>query len=274
MRGFTVSLSEPHADSCDAWWFVVADDQILVRDVGNGPTVPTSGLTGPVEPAAGTALQFGTYDGRRCMAARPANPDAVPAPFQFVKLRPLFGALPDHLWSLAGTASHILHWHEHSRFCGRCGAPAAFDTQVPAKKCTGCGALIFPRINPAVIVAITRSDRLLLARNGRFPGAMHSLVAGFVEPGERLEETVAREIREEVGLEVDDIRYFGSQPWPFPDSLMVGFTAQWRSGEIRVDGHEIVEANWYGRDALPEIPRPGSISRRLIDRFAGTEPDR
>jgi NAD+ diphosphatase len=132
-------------------------------------------------------------------------------------------------------------------------------------RCPSCGLLAYPRISPAVIVLIRRGDRALLARGVRFPLPFYSALAGFVEVGETLEDTVAREVREEVGVEVERIRYFGSQPWPFPHSLMVGFSAEWKSGEIAPDAREIVDAQWFGAAALPPIPPRLSIARRLID---------
>ena len=138
-----------------------------------------------------------------------------------------------------------------------------------ARQCPGCGLVSYPRVSPAVIVLVSRGDRFLLARNASFPGKRYSILAGFVEAGETLETAVVREIREEVGIEVRDVTYFGSQPWPFPHSLMVGFTAQHASGEIAIDGEEIVDAGWYGADPeqLPELPNRISISRRIIDSF-------
>lgn len=132
-------------------------------------------------------------------------------------------------------------------------------------RCPACGLLAYPRIAPAVIVLVRRGDEALLARNARFPLPFFSTLAGFAEIGETLEETVAREIREEVGIEVRNPRYFGSQPWPFPHSLMVGFMADWASGELRLDEREIAEARWCRADALPLIPPPVSIARRMID---------
>jgi NAD+ diphosphatase len=136
-----------------------------------------------------------------------------------------------------------------------------------AKRCPQCGLLHFPRLAPAIIVLIERGDRLLLARARRFPTAMYSVLAGFVEPGESLEEAVAREVKEEVGLSLRDIRYFGSQPWPFPDSLMIGFTAEYADGVVMVDNNEILDARWFGAEDMPEIPGKVSISRALIDHF-------
>jgi NAD+ diphosphatase len=163
-------------------------------------------------------------------------------------------------------ACHIANWRTESAFCGRCGAPNTDAPDELARLCPSCGRREYPRISPAVIVLITDDrDRALLAHNVKFHTTMHSLIAGFVEAGERLEAAVAREVREEVGIEVTDIRYVASQPWPFPDSLMLGFRARHAGGEIRPDGIEISEAAWYSRDALPDIPAPGSVARALID---------
>ena len=140
-------------------------------------------------------------------------------------------------------------------------------TDVRAKECSECSRLEFPRISPAIIVLIEKGDALLLARSARFAGQFFSVLAGFVEPGESLEAAVYREVMEEIGISVKNIRYFGSQPWPFPDSLMIGFTAQYESGEIRIDGEEIVEAGWYQAGNLPKIPGKLSIARQLIDWF-------
>ena len=135
------------------------------------------------------------------------------------------------------------------------------------KNVRSCGHQSFPRISPAVIVLVERDNTCLLARSPRFQDGFYSVLAGFAEPGETLEETVAREVLEETGIEVKDIRYFGSQPWPFPDSLMIGFTASYAGGEIRVDGTEILVADWFPFDQLPKIPGRISIARRLIDWF-------
>jgi NAD+ diphosphatase len=139
-----------------------------------------------------------------------------------------------------------------------------------AKVCTACGWVVFPRMSPAVIVAVTRGERILLARSPRFPEKFYSVLAGFVEPGESLEECVQREVKEEVGLELKHIRYVGSQPWPFPNSLMIGFTADYAGGEMTIDGLEIVEADWFRADDLPRIPPRPTIARQLIDGFVET----
>jgi len=185
--------------------------------------------------------------------------------FQPQSVRALFVMMAPEELALAGTALHVLRWLETSRFCPRCGAPSERVDSERATKCPRCALTLYPRISPAIIVLVRRGDEALLARNARFPGAFYSTLAGFSEIGESLEETLVREVKEEVGVDVGNVRYFGSQPWPFPDSLMVGFNAEWKSGEIRV-GEEIADAKFFKRDEpLPMLPPKVSIARRLID---------
>lgn len=160
----------------------------------------------------------------------------------------------------------LLHWRATSHFCGRCGAPNEDKHDEVARICHTCGLVTYPRISPAILAVVTKGDTILLARNAKFTTGVFSLVAGFVETGENFEACVRREVREETGVEVDNVTYMASQPWPFPDSLMVGFTSTWASGEVRPDGEEIVEAGWFGPDNPPPLPAPGSLSRKLIDR--------
>ena len=188
-----------------------------------------------------------------------------------VGLRRLFGQLDDTEFHLAGCALQLLRWVGEHRHCGRCARPMDLAEGERALVCPVCRDPLYPRIAPAVIVAVTSGRRLLLARSGRFPRRrMFSVIAGYVEPGETLEDCVRREVHEEVGLAVRHIRYFGSQPWPFSGSLMVGFTAEHAGGAIRVDGREILQAGWFTPEALPEIPGKISIARRLIDWFVET----
>lgn len=190
-------------------------------------------------------------------------PDVVLTP-----LLALHSSVSETEWTVAGRAVQLLEWRRTHRFCGRCGTPTS---QVPgerAMRCGDCGFMAFPRLAPAVITLITRDDgHALLARNANFPMPMFSCLAGFVEPGETLEQAVAREVREEVGIDVGRISYRSSQPWPFPHSLMIGFRAEWTGGEIEVDGVEIAEAAWFSTDDLPAIPPRLSIARHLIDEW-------
>lgn len=249
-------------------WRVLAfhQDRLLVRIHERGVAVPHSGELASLTPDL--RLGLGQIDGHAYCGWSWQHPPEVPEDLRLEGLRALFGRLDEPEFQLAGYAMQVLNWVSDNRHCGRCGNAMALLKGDRALICTACHTTIYPRISPAIIVAVTSGGRLLLARSGRFPGRrMFSVLAGYVEPGETLEDCVQREIREEVGLEVRNIRYFGSQAWPFSGSLMVGFTAEHAGGDIRVDGREILEADWFAPDCLPEIPGKISISRQLIDWF-------
>lgn len=185
----------------------------------------------------------------------------------FVGIRELNGLLEETLSALAGKAVHIMEWDRNTLFCGRCGSETSLKEEERAKMCPECGFTAFPKISPAIIVLIEKGDKLLLARSPHFPPGRYSIIAGFVEPGESIEQAVVREVMEEVGIGIKNIKYFGSQPWPFPDSLMLGFTAEFSEGEISVDGVEIEEADWFTINEIPNIPGITSISGKLIRYF-------
>lgn len=185
----------------------------------------------------------------------------------YSNLRELFGTVPPDEWRALARERELDHWRESNRFCGRCGT-AMEPHPNPAERalrCAVCGNLAYPSYTPAVIVLVKRGDRILLQRNSHYKLPHWTLVAGFLDPAENFEEAVRREIREEASIEVGHIRYFGSQMWPFPSNIMVGFSAEWTSGELKPDGEEVVESGWFARDALPSIPKKVSIARRLID---------
>lgn len=185
--------------------------------------------------------------------------------FEWQDLRGLHGLLDEDLHALAGRGLQLLSWQNSHLFCGTCGAPTAPHKEELARECTACGYIAYPRISPAIIVIIKKGkDQILLARSPHFPEGMYSAIAGFVEPGETLEQCVAREIYEEVGLTVSNIRYISSQPWPFPHSLMVGFMCDWREGSIKIDPLEIEAANWFTKETLPPLPPSVSIASQLI----------
>lgn len=220
---------------------------------------------------------IGSLDGEPVIAWEVPLDTEPPAGMHFSDLRSLYAQVPENLWEAAGRAVQIIDWDRNHRFCGRCGSPTEILNGERARACPKCGWRAYPRLSPAVIMAICRDDEILLGRSRRFTSGYHSVLAGFVEPGESLEGAVRREVREEVGLEIDDIRYFGSQPWPFPNSLMIGFTAQYASGEIVYQDDEILTADWFNVHNLPPIPGKISISRALIDWFidlnGGVSPD-
>jgi NAD+ diphosphatase len=186
-------------------------------------------------------------------------------PFEIFDIRKLARIVDRDLFAVIGRAMHACDWLTTSRFCGRCGAATRLSTSERCAECPACALHIYPRISPAIITLVRKGELALLASNARFPGVFYSTLAGFSDIGESLEETLAREVKEEVGIAVSKVCYFGSQPWPFPNSLMIAFTAQWQSGEIAVDHKEISDAQWFRRDALPNIPPPLSIARQLID---------
>ena len=252
-------------------WFVFRGNELLVfQQEGMSARVPTGAEWAALGLPAEEPQAVGTLNGRDAWAARIADAAADAEPpegMAFQGLRRLWGALDEETWTIAGRALQIVEWDRDPRFCGRCGAGTERKPAELARVCPGCGLHQFPRISPAVIVRIERGDQLLLARSPHFAPGVYSTLAGFVEPGESLEETVAREVREEVGVEVRNIRYFGSQPWPFPHSLMIGFVADWESGEIRPQEGEIEDAGWFELDGLPGLPSRFSIARALLDDF-------
>jgi NAD+ diphosphatase len=200
-------------------------------------------------------------------AAEPPAPDA-----ERIGLRALFDCVPPEVFAQAGLARQLLHWRRAHRFCGACGTPLQRHPAERAMVCPACGHTAYPRINPVVITLVHRDGQLLLVRKADGLLPFWSLVAGFVEANETLEAAVAREIAEEAGLRVKNIRYAASQPWPFPNNLMLGFTAEYAGGDIAPDGEEIGEAGWFSRDDLPPIPARISIARRLIDAFFANHP--
>ncbi len=214
---------------------------------------------------------IGVVDGRAWWAVDVPRGDD-PSDGAAVDLRSFFGRAPEHQWLAAGRAVQIVEWARTHRYCGRCGEPTELATGERAMRCPACTMLAFPRLSPAMITLVTRGaagpdQEALLARGVQWTVPMYSCLAGFVEPGESLEAAVIREVNEEVALTVTNPTYFGSQPWPFPNSLMVGFRADYQSGEIICDTTEIADAGWYRRDHLPMIPPGISIARKLIDNW-------
>jgi len=190
---------------------------------------------------------------------------SLPPGLRAAGLRQWFGELNDLDLSIAMRAIQILEWDRTHRYCGACGTPTELLPGERARRCSSCSLATYPRIAPAMMVMVTRGRQMLLGRGLHFPPGRYSALAGFVEAGETIEQAVIREVREEVGIEIRDLRYFGSQSWPFPHSLMIAFRAEWAAGEIRVDHNELADAQWFDPAALPGIPPRLSIARALID---------
>ncbi len=199
-----------------------------------------------------------------------ASPTVTRGAFRHGTFRTLFEVLSETELALLGRAMPVVRWAGTSRYCSRCGTPTEVPEAECVARCSECGHLQYPTLAPAMIVGVVRDGRLLLAQSPRFKGVFHSILAGFVEPGESVEECIHREVFEEAGIQVTNIRYFGSQSWPFPHSLMLGFTAEWAGGEIILDPEELVHADWYAPDNLPQVPSELSISGRIIRWFRET----
>ena len=270
-RTFIPGIAPSEVQSQPAWWFAFAGNKLLVRVEGTVSYIPNLISLTEIGLMPVRSQFLGTLDDRPCYSAELPK-DAVIADGMILQgLRELYGALDEDLYALSSRAIQIMEWDRTHQYCGQC---ATLTTQLPnerAKRCPKCGLVNYPRLSPAVIVLISRGEEILLARASRFPRGMYGLIAGFVEPGESLEETIVREVREEVGIEVKDIRYFGSQPWPFPNSLMIGFTAIYASGNIVIDPQELEDAAWFRKDSLPLIPPKLSIARKLLDWFVSND---
>jgi NAD+ diphosphatase len=275
---FTPAVRLPETLSPHPLFFVCHERGLAVRRDRSRGLLPDEAEVRTLGRDATQALYQGRLGDQDCLAfaleEEPKNDEAAAGPrgapaagaaLEVEGLRKLWGALDEDLFFAAGRAMQIALWAQTHRFCGRCGAETRRDERERCARCPRCGLGSYPRISPAIIVLVRRGEEALLARSPRLPAGTYSTLAGFVDVGESLEETLAREVREEVGIEVKNPRYFGSQPWPFPHSLMLGFMAEYAGGVIAVDGDEILDARWFRADALPQVPPPLSIARKLID---------
>lgn len=275
MTTFVPQLSAPPDSAGPACWFIFQGDRLLVRANGDRAAVPIAGSAAELGVAPLRSLYLGYLeDGAAhtdCFAAEIDRGDVLPDGMAAEGLRNLYPVLDEAPMRVAGRAVQLLAFERTTRYCGQCGGPTVNQEYERARRCPACELVTYPRLSPAIIIAVTRhmpdGPHILLARNHRFPAGRYSVLAGYVEPGETLEECAAREVCEEVGITIDNIRYFGSQPWPFPDSLMIGFTADYVRGEIRLEESELAEAHWFRAGELPNIPPSHTIARRLIDGF-------
>lgn len=272
-ESFTPGVIASAIDS-PARWYLYQGDRLIVDEQSGAPAIPTAMSVAALGMDGAHTHYFGVRHGAttmHCFSGIVADRVTLPPGFAAHDLRSLFEHFDEFEIGLAGRAKQIAHWARDHQFCGRCGTATEAAAGERARICPVCGLSSYPRISPAIIVAVTRQDaggaRILLARNHRFPAGRYSVIAGFVEAGETLEECVRREVAEETGVQITNICYFGNQPWPFPNSLMIGFTADYAEGEIAFDGDEIADAQWFAPDALPLVPPKISIARKLIDAF-------
>ena len=249
----------------EKYYFVFCKEELLLEKTADG------GYTIPLQEEPPVALKPWTtvmnitpLDGKEVKTYRIDSPVTSDGRYEMCGLRQTYYKLPKPLYLKAGKCQELLYWDQNTKFCGVCGAPMRLDTDI-SKKCTECGKEVWPQLATAVITLIHRGDEVLLVRARNFRTDHYGLVAGFVETGETLEEAAAREALEETGVTINNIRYFASQPWPYPCGLMVGFHADYVSGEIHLQHSEIAKGGWFRRDNLPTIPEPLSIARMLLD---------
>jgi NAD+ diphosphatase len=270
-KPFLSQIHSPETLAAPALWFVFKGEELLIQHVENHhPRIPEIIDITAFDLQILQQHYLGVYDNTHCFVAEVAENSVSPQTMAFEHLRQSYEALDNNedLFLLATRAKQILLWDKSTRFCGYCGQETQLSTTERAKICSGCHAVFYPHISPVILVRIHYKKQLLLARSPHFAKGLYSVLAGFVEPGESAEQTVAREVAEEVGIKIKNIQYFGSQPWPFPSNLMLAFTAEYDSGEITIDNIEIEDAGWFSIDKLPELPpKKLSLSRQMIDDF-------
>lgn len=256
----------PISKKNDDLWFVFKDNQLMIIKTEDSIRIPTYKDLKNVYDIFNKKFYLGDLNSTACFCTE-LKEISDKYDFSFMSLRESSAFISPELFQVCGRAFQILHWDNNTNFCGRCGSKISIKDNEFSKYCPDCNLVTYPRISPAIIVAVTKANEILLAHNKNFPDGLHSIIAGFVDPCETLEDCVRREVFEEVGIKVKNIKYFGSQPWPYPDSLMIGFFAEYEEGEINVDGEEITDAHWFSKENLPLLPLKTSIARKLIDNF-------
>lgn len=250
------------------YWFIFSENQLLI----NASQTPFEGKTFAPETLGikpDFSMLFGYYNSVPCFLGI-IDPSQKTPSMSAVTLRSLFGVVDDDYFALAGKALQILHHRREHIYCSKCATPMEDRSEELARVCPSCGFICFPRVSPAVIMSVVKDDHILLGRSPHFTKDMYSTLAGFVEAGETLEEAVAREVLEETNIVVEKVNYVASQPWPFPHSVMIGYSAQYKEGKIKIDRKELEDAGWYHYKDLPKLPSRITIARLLIDNFIAT----
>lgn len=253
------------------YYFVFCKDNLMLERRTDGSyTIPLQEEPPTEVKPWTTIINIASPDGIEAKAYNIDSPVTADDRYEMCPLRQSYYKLPEALYLKAGKCAELLYWDRNTKFCGVCGGQMHFHTDI-SKRCEMCGKEVWPSLAPAVIVLIRRGDEILLARGRNFKSEFYGLIAGFVETGETLEEAVKREVKEETGLNIKNIRYFDSQAWPYPSGLMIGFTADYESGELHLQQEELKKAGWFQRTNLPKLPEKLSIARRLIDNWLENE---
>lgn len=268
---FIVGIEPPAGRTEKALWFIFRGRDILLKVHKNPGAIPRLLDIKELRLPAVREQYLGMLEEVHCYSVELPADARAPEGMEFVDLRQAHSEISEGCFELVNKAVQVMEWDRTNQFCSRCGTKTMQKPGERGKECPECGELFYPRISPAIIVLIRNGNKVLLARSPGFPSGMYSLIAGFVEPGESAEAAVSREVWEEVGIRVKNITYFGTQAWPFPNSLMIGFTAEYDSGDIKPDGLEIEDAKWFSADELPVLPGKISISRKLIDHYLKEE---
>jgi len=265
------NLSSTAGATADQYCFIVAEvkgacDQILCNADGILQLFTLADAQPLITSRLSSQHYLGLLDSHELWVVVATGMDDL-SPYQWSGLRSQSGVIPEAWFLLAGRALQVAQWFYDHRFCGRCGKPTETDSFDRAHVCKPCNLRFYPRISPCMIVLVTRGDELLLAHHARASRPVYTTLAGFIEAGERAEDAVHREVMEEVGVSLSKLEYFASQPWPFPGQLMLGFIADYEAGNIKIDGVEIVDAQWFRYDQLPSTPSTNSIAGQLIAHY-------
>lgn len=249
------------------YWFIFCKTDIILEKRGDTYTIPYAEEP-PVPTRPWTHIMdiTPTEDGTEVKAFKIDKAITNDPRYEMCGLRASFYKLSTELYLKAGKCQELLYWDQNTIFCGVCGSPMKMHTEI-SKRCTNCGKEVWPQLATAIIVLVHRGNEVLLVHARNFKTNFYGLVAGFVETGETLEEATHREVLEETGIEIKNLQYFGSQPWPYPCGLMVGFFAEYDGGSLQLQRSELSKGNWFHKDSLPTIPEPLSIARMMLDHW-------
>ena len=262
---FNPAITPPTVNTNPSLWFLFNNNKLLVNFKNDIIAIPCARHLSKLNLNVVRHQYLGTLDETHCYSGELADNQVFLSGLVLRALRGLFELLSEELYAVAGLAAQIVTWDQNHQYCGRCGAPMETKSDERVKVCPKCKLVDYPAVSPCIIVAVIKGKEVLLARSPHWKPGWYSVIAGFVEPGETLEECVKREVREEVNIEVEKIRYFGNQPWPYPHTLMIAFIADYASGEISIDQNEIEDAGWYAKEKLPNLPSRAGIARKLVD---------